>query len=117
MWSEQATPVSDHDFRSQGIGRAIPFGVYDPVRNAGSVFVGTSHDTPQFAAQNTARWWQGSGRNHHPRLNEFIEVDMLGLTDTNNWRKCAFDIALLPEGPTRFRFSPNMEKQLKKCAI
>jgi len=66
VWSQQATPVSDHDFRSQGLGMAIPFGVYDPVRNAGSVFVGTSHDTPQFAAQNIARWWQGTGRKHYP---------------------------------------------------
>jgi hypothetical protein len=66
VWSQQATPVSDHDFRSQGLGMAIPFGIYDPVRNAGSVFVGTSHDTPQFAAQNIARWWLGTGRKHYP---------------------------------------------------
>jgi hypothetical protein len=47
VWSLAATPVKDHDFRSEGQGMAIPFGVYDPVRNCGWVFVGTSHDTPQ----------------------------------------------------------------------
>ena len=66
VWSQQATAVNDHDFRSQGIGMAIPFGVYDPVRNGGSVFVGTSHDTPQFAAENVARWWRSSGQKEYP---------------------------------------------------
>ena len=66
VWGRSATPVQDHDFRSQGIGMAIPFGIYDPVRNDGSVFIGTSHDTPQFAAENIARWWQGTGRKNYP---------------------------------------------------
>jgi hypothetical protein len=67
VWSQTATPVNDHDFRSQGKGMAIPFGVYDPVRNCGSVFVGTSHDTPQFAAENIARWWRRCGQQHYPK--------------------------------------------------
>jgi hypothetical protein len=67
VWSQEATPVNDHDFRSLGMGMAIPFGVYDPVRNEGSVFIGTSHDTPQFAAENIARWWQSSGRINYPQ--------------------------------------------------
>lgn len=66
VWSREATPVNDHDFRSEGIGMAIPFGVYDLARNHGSVFVGASHDTPQFAAENVARWWQSAGQRHYP---------------------------------------------------
>ena len=72
VWSQQATPVNDHDFRSQGIGMAIPFGVYDPMRNRGSVFVGTSHDTPQFAAENIARWWHGTGRTNYPDASHLL---------------------------------------------
>ena len=72
VWSQEATPVNDHDFRSQGQGMAIPFGVYDPVRNRGSVFVGTSHDTPQFAAENIARWWRQSGRRHYPEADHLL---------------------------------------------
>jgi hypothetical protein len=90
VWGQQATPVNDHDFRSQGIGMAIPFGVYDPMRNRGSVFVGTSHDTPQFAAENIApvvawyrtkelsrrlplayfsrQWWEQSGTSAHVEM-------------------------------------------------
>lgn len=72
VWSQQATPVNDHDFRSQGIGMAIPFGVYDPMRNRASVFVGTSHDTPQFAAENIARWWHGTGRTNYPHASHLL---------------------------------------------
>ena len=72
LWSRKATAVYDHDFRSQGIGMAIPFGVYDPVRNEGSIFVGTSHDTPQFAADNIARWWQSVGRKHYPDASQLL---------------------------------------------
>jgi len=61
VWSQHPIPVNDHDFRSQGLGMAVPFGVYDPVQNRGAVFVGTSHDTAQFAAENVARWWQNTG--------------------------------------------------------
>lgn len=72
VWSPHATPVNDHDFRSQGIGMAIPFGVFDPVRNCGSVFVGTSHDTPQFAAENVARWWRHSGQKDYPGASHLL---------------------------------------------
>ena len=72
VWSQRATPVNDHDFRSQGIGMAIPFGLYDPVRNCGSVFVGTSHDTPQFAAENIARWWQQTGQKEYPGASHLL---------------------------------------------
>jgi hypothetical protein len=79
VWSQVATPVNDHDFRSQGKGMAIPFGVYDPVRNCGWVFVGTSHDTPQFAAENIARWWRSAGRQHYPEADHlFILADSGG---------------------------------------
>jgi len=79
VWSQVATPVNDHDFRSQGQGMAIPFGVYDPVRNQGSVFVGTSHDTPQFAAENIARWWRQCGQRHYPQADHlFILADSGG---------------------------------------
>jgi len=60
-WIRSAKPVHDHDFRSDSIGIAIPFGIYDPVGNHGSVVVGLSHDTPAFAAHAIAHWWQCEG--------------------------------------------------------
>ena len=79
VWSQEATPVNDHDFRSEGIGMATPFGIYDLPGNRGSVFVGTSHDTPQFAAENVARWWRNSGRKDYPEASHlFILADSGG---------------------------------------
>ena len=70
--SSKPTPVNDHDFRSQGKGMANPYGIYDPIANRGSVFVGTSHDTPRFAAENVARWWCQTGRKAYPNASELL---------------------------------------------
>jgi len=50
------TPVNDHDFRSQAKGIALPFGIYDPQANRGSVFVGVSHETSAFAVASISAW-------------------------------------------------------------
>ena len=62
VWSREPVAVNDHDFRSQAAGMASPYGIYDLVANRGAVFVGTSHDTPAFAAGNIARWWRQRGQ-------------------------------------------------------
>jgi hypothetical protein len=72
VWSQQAVEVNDHDFRSQGVGMASPYGIFDLSRNRGSVFVGTSHDTPRFAAENIARWWRSSGRKNYPDASKLL---------------------------------------------
>lgn len=65
-WNREPQLVNDHDFRSTALGIAIPYGVYDIQTNSGSVFIGTSHDTPQFAVDNLARWWRYDGRRRYP---------------------------------------------------
>jgi hypothetical protein len=62
VWSLEPTPVKDHDFRSESLGMANPYGILDMLTNQGAVFVGTSHDTPEFAAGNVAQWWREFGR-------------------------------------------------------
>ena len=64
--------VNDHDFRSQAIGIAIPYGIYDVTANCGFVVVGTSHDTPDFAADNLLRWWQREGCQRYPSARELL---------------------------------------------
>lgn len=71
-WCRQPTLVSDHDFRSEAEGIAVPYGIYDIQANLGSVFVGTSHDTPDFAADNLAKWWVYDGRRRYPATNELL---------------------------------------------
>ena len=65
-WNRTPVLVNDHDFRSDAVGMATPYGIYDVRANLGSVFVGTSYDTPGFAAENLARWWEAEGRERYP---------------------------------------------------
>ena len=65
VWSRLPTPVYDHDFRSWADFLAVPYGLYDTERNRGSVFVGTSHDTPAFAVDAICQWWRREGRQHY----------------------------------------------------
>lgn len=71
-WRQTPELVSDHDFRSDASGMATPFGLYDVGANRGAVFVGTSHDTPEFAAENVVRWWETEGRARYPGLTELL---------------------------------------------
>src|SRR5436305_109079 len=61
-WSRAAEAVNVHDFRRDSLGRAVPYGIYDPTRNRGTVCVGQSGDTPRFAVGAIARWWQEEGQ-------------------------------------------------------
>lgn len=57
-WPEKHPPaVRLHDFPDPGLGKAIPYGVYDVTANAGWVSVGVDHDTAAFATETIYRWW------------------------------------------------------------
>jgi hypothetical protein len=71
-WSQTAVLLNDHDFRSTAIGLAIPYGIYDPVANRGSVFVGRSHDTSEFAVESIAKWWCVEGRRTYPEARHLL---------------------------------------------
>jgi hypothetical protein len=57
-WRRQAEEVNEHDFPGAAKCRVVPFGIYDPTKNKGCVFVGLSNDTPQFAVCSIARSWK-----------------------------------------------------------
>ncbi len=63
-WQPTQTPdhVQVHDFPSQAAGKAIPYGVYDMVRNEAWVSVGRDHDTSAFAVAAIRQWWTMMGR-------------------------------------------------------
>lgn len=66
VWCREAKKVKDHDFRSEALGIASQYGVYDVSRNSGVVVVGKSADTPEFAVNSIATWWQSDGRYQYP---------------------------------------------------
>ena len=71
-WGKNPVLVNDHDFRSTAVGMAIPYGIYDPEANRGSVFLGMSHDTPQFAADSIGKWWCAEGRRRYPEAKHLL---------------------------------------------
>jgi len=71
-WKRKPELVRDHDFRSDAEGMATPYGIYDVRANRGAVFVGTSSDTPDFAAENLARWWEAEGLERYPEATELL---------------------------------------------
>jgi len=77
-WCEQAEKVNDHDFLSEAVGRATPYGVYDPERNEGHVCVTTSSDTADLAVDTLCDWWRLS-QPHYPQAKRLlIEADSGG---------------------------------------
>jgi len=72
VWGQEAPLVNDHDFRSQAKGVVIPRGLYDLLANRGSVLLGTSHDTPQFAVEAIVEWWRGQGRRAYRQASELL---------------------------------------------
>ncbi len=88
VWCEQAPAVNMHDFPSEALGKAVPYGIYDVQANQGYVYVGQSADTPQFAVDNMVRWWLQAGRERYPQA-----TDLLILADgggSNGYRARCF---------------------------
>jgi hypothetical protein len=71
-WCKEATEVNGHDFTSMAGCRAVPLGIYDMLRDEGQVTVGTSNDTPGFAANAIARWWEQEGSAAYPGAAELL---------------------------------------------
>lgn len=72
VWSQAAVDVHDHDFPSLADGVAIPYGVYDLQANRGSVNIGTSRNTPAFAAESIGQWWRREGRQRYPHASRLL---------------------------------------------
>jgi hypothetical protein len=71
-WQREPILVRDHDFRSEALGIAIPYGVYDLHANLGSLFIGTTYDTPEFAADSLARWWRYDGQRRYCKATQLL---------------------------------------------
>ena len=80
-WQPQDEPelVDVHDFPSDAVGKAIPYGVYDVAANNAFVNVGTDHDTPLFAVTSIVTWWKRMGTERYP--------DARALHHRRRWRQ------------------------------
>jgi hypothetical protein len=82
-WEPVPRCVYDHDFRTDSIGVAIPYGIYDVMENRGALVVGVSHDTPAFAAHAIAHWWHQEGSTRDRGSHQ-----LLILADTGGSNSC-----------------------------
>ncbi len=92
----EQTEVNVYDFLSLAAGRAIPYGVYDLVRNRGFVNVGIDHETAEFAVESIRRWWQQWGKVLYPGKKALlITADGGGSNGVRNrlWKKKLQDLA------------------------
>lgn len=68
----KAPEVKVYDFIDKELGKAVPYGVYDIVKNEGWVSVGISKDTAEFAVNSIRTWWQQMGKEHYPLANKLL---------------------------------------------
>lgn len=82
-YKKESDLTNDHDFASYGIGKSFSYGLFDDQRNEGFVYVGqalwekqekrfVSSETPEFAAENIARWWKDYGEKRYPEADEIL---------------------------------------------
>jgi len=71
-WRRTPLEVFETDFPNDAKGKAIPYGIYDLLRNEGYVVVGTSHETPAFAVAAIRWWWCEVGQHQHCGKRELL---------------------------------------------
>ena len=71
-WAKNGEAVLTHDFRSDAKAIASPYGLYEPIWNLGTVVVGTSSDTPEFAVDCLDMWMSQFGWQRYLRMKEIL---------------------------------------------
>jgi len=88
IWCQEPERVNVHDFPSDALGRAVPYGIYDMQYNCGTVYVGQSADTPAFAVDNVGHWCHSELGDRFPGATQLlIEADCGG---SNSYRSRAW---------------------------
>jgi hypothetical protein len=80
--------VLDHDFRTPGQGRLVPYGVYDVLRNEGLMLLTDTADTSELACDAIWRWWQRLGWRHYPAAEGLLLLCDCG--GSNGYRQYRF---------------------------
>jgi len=90
-WRAEGDEVNAHDFLSDALYRAAPYGLYDVLANKGHVLVSTSANTPQFAGEAVARWWSRVGCHRHREVGELLVLADAGGSNGYRprlWKRC-----------------------------
>jgi len=88
LWCEKPPSVNMHDFPSDAIGRAAP--IYDIAQQEGYLALGQSFDTPAFAVDAIAWWWQHYGSHLYAEAPELLILADAGGRNgyrVRNWKR------------------------------
>jgi len=72
IWTRKNIDVLTHDFRSQAVAIASPYGLYEILLNRGTVIIGTSCDTSEFAVDCLDLWLNKFGWDTYPNMNSML---------------------------------------------
>ena len=68
----KAEIVNVYDFESLAKGKAIPYGIYEVLKNNGFVNVGISHDTSEFAVESIRQWLKNIGKKNYKNAKKLL---------------------------------------------
>ena len=71
-WRQENDQVFVHDFRSEAEAIAAPFGMYEPTFNRGTVVVGLSAETGEFAVDAIEQWLNAFGWTGYPGMRKLL---------------------------------------------
>lgn len=95
-WGKDAKEVNTYDFPSDAEGVAIPFGLHDMGSKDGFVVVGTTHNTPAFAAHCILTWWLTVGRKMYAKARDLLILADSGSSNsirTKLWKQALQGVA------------------------
>lgn len=98
-WQREPEEVGVHDFPSDDVVKATPYGIYDLIHNRGYVYVGISADTPAFAVDAIGRWWQRQDRPRFAHENKLLILCDAGGSNgyrKRNWKKRLQEVLVDP---------------------
>jgi len=90
MKKGQAEIVNVYDFEYLSKGKAIPYGIYEVLKNNGFVNVGISHDTSEFAVESIKKWWKNIGKKNYSGAKELLICADGGGSNTSRSRLWKF---------------------------
>lgn len=71
-WCDQPPQVYMHDFPTDALARAVPYGIYDERHRQGHMYVGLSADTAELAIDAIIDWWYHFGQSLFPDAPELL---------------------------------------------
>jgi hypothetical protein len=81
----EAEKTLDHDFLSNAIGKVAPYGIYEKLTNKGTVVLGTSRETPEFAVDAIETWLISMAFTNYPNMKKLLILCDSG--GSNGYRK------------------------------